>query len=105
METFVKRSGPTVPAPFGEIRRGAFQQGDALLLSASAIDAQQAAATALEYRPEINQAFLQFRAATIREKMSRNELMPELNLVLEGSLGGLSSGDSRKRRTRWRKPA
>ena len=44
-------------------------------------------------RPEINQAFLQLRAATIREKMQRNELLPELNLVLQGSLGGLDDGD------------
>jgi outer membrane protein TolC len=29
----------------------------------------------------------------VREKMSRNELMPELNLVLQGSLGGLDDGD------------
>jgi outer membrane protein TolC len=66
---------------------------DPLRLSMSNIDTQQAAATALEFRPEINQAFLQLRAATVREQMSKNELMPELNLVLEGSLGGLSSGD------------
>jgi outer membrane protein TolC len=66
---------------------------DPLRLSMSSIDTQQAAATALEFRPEINQAFLQLRAATVREQMSKNELMPELNLVLQGSLGGLSSGD------------
>ena len=66
---------------------------DRLLLTATSVDTQQAAAAALEHRPEINQAFLQLRAATIREKMQRNELMPELNLVLKGSLGGLSGGD------------
>ena len=57
------------------------------------MDTQSAATTALENRPEINQAFLQLRAATIREKMQRNELMPELNLVLQGSLGGITGGD------------
>ena len=31
--------------------------------------------------------------ATLREKMQRYELLPELNLVLQGSLGGLSAGD------------
>ena len=67
--------------------------GDRLILSASAVDTQSAGTTALENRPEINQAFLQLRAATIREKMQRNELLPELNLVLQGSLGGLSGGD------------
>jgi len=67
--------------------------GDRLVLHAAPVDPQQAASVALENRPEINQAFLQLRAATIREKMQRNELMPELNLVLQGSLGGLSGGD------------
>ena len=66
---------------------------DRLILGASSVDPQAAAAVALENRPEINQAFLQLRAATIREKMQRNDLLPELNLVLQGSLGGLSGGD------------
>ncbi len=67
--------------------------GDRLILGGASVDPQAAAAVALENRPEINQAFLQLRAATIREKMQRNELLPELNLVLQGSLGGLSGGD------------
>ncbi len=67
--------------------------GDRLILGAPSVDPQAAAGIALENRPEINQAFLQLRAATIREKMQRNELLPELNLVLQGSLGGLSGGD------------
>ena len=66
---------------------------DRLVLSGEMVDAQQAAHTALRSRPEINQAFNQLRAATIRERMSKNELLPELNLVLNGSLGGLDSGD------------
>jgi outer membrane protein TolC len=66
---------------------------DRLILTASPFDGQQAAYTALRNRPEINQAFLQLKAATIRENMSRNELMPELNLVLQGSLGGLTDSD------------
>lgn len=66
---------------------------DPLLLTQAPVDVRQDAAAALENRPEINQAFLQLRAATIREKMQRNELLPELNLVLQGSLGGISSGD------------
>ena len=65
---------------------------DRLILSAAPVDAQSAAHAALENRPEINQAFLQLRAATIRENMQRNELLPELNLVLQGSLGGLDNG-------------
>jgi outer membrane protein TolC len=66
---------------------------DRLVLTGEMVDAQQAGQTALRARPEINQAFGQLRAATLREKMSKNELMPELNLVLKGSLGGLDSGD------------
>ena len=66
---------------------------DHLVLTGEMLDAQQAAHTALRTRPEINQAFNQLRAATLREKMSKNELLPELNLVLKGSLGGLDNGD------------
>lgn len=66
---------------------------DRLVLTKAAFDGTSAAQAALESRPEINQAFLQLRAATVREQMSRNELMPELNLVLQGSLGGLDDGD------------
>ena len=66
---------------------------DRLVLSSKGVDAQHAAEVALQARPEINQAFLQLRAATLRENMAHNELMPELNLVLKGSLGGLSSGE------------
>lgn len=66
---------------------------DRLVLSASPIDAQHAAQMAMKNRPEINQAFMQLAAAGIREKMAKNELMPELNLVLSGSLGGLTGDD------------
>ncbi len=66
---------------------------DKLVLTSSPFDAQDAARSALQARPEINQAFLQLRAATIRENMQRNELLPELNLVLQGSLGGLDDGN------------
>ena len=67
---------------------------DRLILASMPVDAQFAAQAALQNRPEINQAFLQLRAATIRENMQKNELMPELNLVLQGSLGGLDGGDN-----------
>jgi outer membrane protein TolC len=66
---------------------------DRLVLTSSPADSQEAAYVALKKRPEINQAFLQLKAATIRENMSKNELMPELNLVLQGSLGGLTGDD------------
>ena len=66
---------------------------DRLVLTGEMVNAQQAAQTALNTRPEINQAFNQLRAANIRERMSKNELLPELNLLLKGSLGALDNGD------------
>jgi outer membrane protein TolC len=53
------------------------------------IDMKQAAATALENRPEILQAFLQLKAAAIRKDVSKNELLPQLDLILAASLMGL----------------
>jgi outer membrane protein TolC len=53
------------------------------------IDMKQAAATALENRPEILQAFLQLKAAAIRKNVSKNELLPQLDLILAASLMGL----------------
>jgi outer membrane protein TolC len=66
---------------------------DRLVLTGEMVDPQQAAQTALRTRPEINQAFNQLRAATIREKMSKNEVLPELNFILRGALGGLDDSD------------
>jgi outer membrane protein TolC len=66
---------------------------DRLVLSSDMVDAKIAAQSALRNRPEITQAFLQLEAANIREGMARNEILPQLNLVLEGSLGGLSDND------------
>ena len=66
---------------------------DRLILTSMPVDTQFSAQQALESRPEIAQAFLQLRAATIRQNMQKNELLPELNLVLQGSLGGLDGGD------------
>ena len=65
---------------------------DEPLLSGPPVDATHAGYVALQKRPEIKQAFLQLRAATIREKGSKNELLPELNLVWQGS-GGLNNGN------------
>lgn len=62
---------------------------DPLSAHEQSVNTQNAAKVALEYRPEIRQAFMQLRAATIRERVSKNELMPELNLVLSGAVNGL----------------
>ena len=48
-----------------------------------------ALATAVRNRPEINQALKQIKAACVRVNMSRNELMPLLNLVTEAYVAGL----------------
>ena len=53
------------------------------------IDMKQAAAEALENRPEITQAFLQLKAAAVRKKVAKNELLPQLDLILSSSLFGM----------------
>jgi outer membrane protein TolC len=53
------------------------------------IDMKQVAATALENRPEILQAFLQLKDAAIRKDVSKNELLPQLDLILAASLMGM----------------
>ena len=40
---------------------------------------------AVEHRPELQQAFAQFRAALVREGISRNESLPQLDVILEGN--------------------
>ena len=66
---------------------------DRMVLHGVGIDAQHAAIVALENRPEINQGFLQLRACAIRVQMGRNEVMPQLNLLMEGYLSGLNKSD------------
>jgi len=53
------------------------------------VDMKQAAAAALENRPEIQQAFLQLKTAAIRKNMSKNELLPQLDLILRTSIAGM----------------
>ena len=53
------------------------------------IDMKQAAAVALENRPEILQSFLQLKASAIRKNVSKNELLPQLDLILSASLMGM----------------
>ncbi|MCE9605260.1 MAG: TolC family protein [Planctomycetia bacterium] len=49
----------------------------------------QSLTDALQYRPEIQQAFIEVRAASIQADVSQNELMPLLNLVLGTYVAGL----------------
>lgn len=49
----------------------------------------EALSTAVQFRPEVNQALKQIKAACVRVNMSKNELMPVLNLVTETYVSGL----------------
>ena len=53
------------------------------------IDLPAAVETALQQRPEVAQAIQQIQAAGVRLQMTRNELLPALNLVLETYVAGL----------------
>lgn len=50
--------------------------------------------TALDRRPELNQSLRQIRAASVRLGMSRNELLPQLDVVLEAYVSGLRGSSS-----------
>lgn len=45
--------------------------------------------TAIQFRPEINQALNQVKAASVRQGMARNEISPQLDLLLESYVAGL----------------
>jgi outer membrane protein TolC len=45
--------------------------------------------TALQMRPEVNQALKQIRGACVRLGMSKNELLPQLDMILESYVAGL----------------
>ena len=54
---------------------------------------EDALVTAMKHRPEIDQAIQQIRAASIRLNVSKNELLPQLNLIAETYVAGLD-GDT-----------
>jgi outer membrane protein TolC len=54
-----------------------------------AVNLEDAKVTALQHRPEIDAASQEIRAASLRLDMSRNELLPALDLVLETYVLGL----------------
>lgn len=66
---------------------------DLPVLKHASDDLQTAASYALENRPEIQQAFLQLKASAVRRDMSRNELMPVLNLIVEGYLADIQQNN------------
>jgi outer membrane protein len=52
-------------------------------------DLPQSLSIALTRRPEMDQALQRIKAASVRMRMSENELLPVLNLVLESYISGL----------------
>lgn len=55
------------------------------------VELQDALVTALQHRPEIDAAAQEVRAAGVRLNMSKNELLPALDLVLETYVMGLDA--------------
>lgn len=60
-----------------------------------AVDLATVISEAVQRRPEVHQAYLQYEAAALRAGMSRNESRWLLDLILEGSYSGLSEEDYR----------
>ena len=58
------------------------------------MDVATSVEVAFQNRPELAQAIKQIKAASVRLKMSRNELLPALNLVLETYVSGLRGGSN-----------
>lgn len=68
---------------------------DVPTLELSQVNLDESVAIAFQRRPEVLQAIKQNKAACVRLNMSRNELMPVLNLVTQTYLSGLEDqGDS-----------
>jgi outer membrane protein TolC len=52
---------------------------------------------AIAFRPEVQQLYLQHRAAVLREGQAQVEALPRLDLVLEGNLGGRGLSNNQQR--------
>lgn len=61
-----------------------------LSFAAIELDPSVAAVTAIQHRPEITQGMNQLKSLAVREDIAKNELLPQVNLILEGSLRGLA---------------
>lgn len=57
------------------------------------VDLRTALLTAIERRPEINQAAKELQAASVRAEVSSKEMLPVLNLVLGSYISGLEGQD------------
>lgn len=58
------------------------------------VDPAESLHTALDRRPELNQSLRQIRAASVRLGMSRNEMLPQLDVILETYVSGLRGNSS-----------
>ncbi|MGF1657365.1 MAG: TolC family protein [Verrucomicrobiales bacterium] len=67
---------------------------DPIITERYPVSFQQSARRALRQRPEIQQAMLQIRAAAVRERIARNEVLPQLNLILEGYVAGVAADNN-----------
>lgn len=67
---------------------------DAPTLAETPVDLQYATETALLHRPEVKQSLDQIRAACIRLRMSKTEMLPVLNVVTETYVAGLQDNAS-----------
>jgi outer membrane protein TolC len=57
------------------------------------VDMQGSLTTAIQNRPEIAVSMKRIRAAAVRLRMSKNELLPVLDLVLESYVNGINAND------------
>ncbi len=71
---------------------GALLPVDATLAVYEPIPLQTVVERAAALRPEVQQLFLQHRAAVLREGQAQIEALPRLDLVLEGNYGGRATG-------------
>ncbi len=67
---------------------GALVPNDAPLVVYEAVPLQTVVERAVALRPEVQQMFMQHRAAVLREGQAQIEGLPKLDLVLEGNYGG-----------------
>ena len=63
--------------------------GDTPLRSLYQVDVASNMSTALQGRPEINQAMKEMQSASVRLNMSKHEMLPTLNLIAETYVAGL----------------
>jgi len=67
---------------------------DPLMTQATPIDYVGVSTRALEQRAEVVQGVQNIRAAAVREKKARNEILPDLELIFEGYVAGLSGNNA-----------